>query len=142
MATGSSRDGKPEKPASDGWITGPARGMKYSSLSKMKITPFWPLAFAAAGYAPPVFEQVQGIYALYVNFTCMVLRLHLGEKDDVSPQHKGLGKTLLAEAERIAAVEFGAREMFIMSGVGARPYYRALGYSQKNNYMYRLLSGD
>jgi histone acetyltransferase (RNA polymerase elongator complex component) len=30
--------------------------------------------------------------------------------------------------------------MFILSGVGARLYYRSLGYRLENNYMYQDLS--
>jgi len=37
-----------------------------------------------------------------------------------SAQHKGLGKALLKEAERIAREEFNLQQMLILSGVGAR----------------------
>lgn len=56
-------------------------------------------------------------------------------------QHKGLGKTLLGEAERIAKAEFGAEQMLVLSGVGAREYYRTeFGYSSRGAYMVRNLS--
>ncbi|MDD5402670.1 MAG: tRNA uridine(34) 5-carboxymethylaminomethyl modification radical SAM/GNAT enzyme Elp3 [Dehalococcoidales bacterium] len=136
-----------------GWKTGEAciRRLDYRASQGHEVflsfedenhTLFGLLRLRLQDMRPPVFEQVQGIYALVRELHVYGAEVALGEKDDVSPQHKGLGKTLLAEAERIAAVEFGAREMFIMSGVGARPYYRALGYSLKSNYIYRLLSGD
>jgi elongator complex protein 3 len=55
-------------------------------------------------------------------------------------QHKGLGKALLREAERIAAEEFGARQMTILSGIGAREYYRTeFGYKSRGDYMVRDL---
>jgi elongator complex protein 3 len=55
-------------------------------------------------------------------------------------QHKGLGKALLREAERIAAGEFGARQMTILSGIGAREYYRTeFGYKSQGDYMVRDL---
>ena len=55
-------------------------------------------------------------------------------------QHKGLGKALLREAERIAAGEFGAKRMTILSGVGAREYYRTeFGYQSQGDYMVREL---
>ena len=57
-------------------------------------------------------------------------------------QHKGLGKALLREAERIAAGEFGAKQMTILSGVGAREYYRTeFGYQSRGDYMVRDLGG-
>ncbi|MEA3298308.1 MAG: tRNA uridine(34) 5-carboxymethylaminomethyl modification radical SAM/GNAT enzyme Elp3, partial [Chloroflexota bacterium] len=65
--------------------------------------------------------------------------LALGEKQERAAQHKGLGESLLHEAERIAQEEFGARVMNILSGVGVRDYYRALGYSLNNVYMAKWL---
>ncbi len=59
----------------------------------------------------------------------------LGERRDEGAQHKGLGEKLLREAERIATEEFGVRKLCILSGVGAREYYRSLGYSLEGAYM-------
>jgi elongator complex protein 3 len=66
----------------------------------------------------------------------------LAEQNREAAQHKGLGKALLREAERIAAEEFGARRMTILSGVGAREYYRTeFGYQSRGDYMVRELGG-
>ena len=66
----------------------------------------------------------------------------LAEQNTEAAQHKGLGKALLREAERIAAEEFWARQMTILSGVGAREYYRTeFGYQSQGDYMVRDL-GD
>jgi len=55
-------------------------------------------------------------------------------------QHKGLGRALLAEAERIAGEEFQAQRMVVLSGVGAREYYRSeFGYSLQADYMVKSL---
>ena len=43
-------------------------------------------------------------------------------------QHRGLGRRLMAAAEEVAANEYGARRMIVISAVGAREYYRKLGY--------------
>jgi elongator complex protein 3 len=57
-----------------------------------------------------------------------------------SAQHKGLGKALIKEAERIAREEFKAPQMLVLSGVGAREYYRAeFGYSSVGDYMVKRL---
>jgi len=65
----------------------------------------------------------------------------LHERDPGSAQHRGLGKALLHEAEHIAAAEFGARELAILSGVGAREYYRSgFGYRYHEGYMIKELS--
>ena len=61
-------------------------------------------------------------------------------RDDSAAQHKGLGKALLREAERIARDEFSCRKMLVLSGVGAREYYRSeLGYQAEGHYMVRDL---
>lgn len=54
-------------------------------------------------------------------------------------QHKGIGKNLLSEAERIAHDEFGRDRMLIISGVGVRDYYRKLGYKRVGPYMGKTL---
>ncbi len=55
-------------------------------------------------------------------------------------QHKGLGKALLREAERIAREEFKALQILVLSGVGAKEYYRAeFGYHSAGDYMVNKL---
>ena len=57
----------------------------------------------------------------------------------ISPQHKGLGKKLIKEAEKITKKELGLSQIAVISGVGVRGYYRALGYKLKNTYMTKNL---
>jgi elongator complex protein 3 len=55
-------------------------------------------------------------------------------------QHKGLGKALLKEAERIAGEEFKALQLLVLSGVGAKEYYRAeFDYHAAGDYMVKKL---
>ncbi|OGO18857.1 MAG: tRNA uridine(34) 5-carboxymethylaminomethyl modification radical SAM/GNAT enzyme Elp3 [Chloroflexi bacterium RBG_16_50_11] len=64
----------------------------------------------------------------------------LSQKNSSAAQHKGLGKALLREAERIAKDEFSARRMVILSGTGAKEYYRTeFGYISQGDYMVRTL---
>ncbi len=64
----------------------------------------------------------------------------LAEQNAEAAQHKGLGKALLREAERIASGEFGVSQMTILSGIGAREYYRTeFGYKSLGDYMVREL---
>lgn len=60
----------------------------------------------------------------------------VGDKKQV--QHAGLGKKLLKEAERIAK-KFKADKMAIISGIGARGYYRKTGYKLQQTYMVKGL---
>jgi len=67
--------------------------------------------------------------------------LKLGEKSKEAGQHKGLGKWLMNEAEKIAEKE-GYKEIKIISGVGVREYYEKLGYELdegKGEYMVKVL---
>ncbi len=65
--------------------------------------------------------------------------LRIGEKPEEEAQHKGFGRMLVKEAERIALEEIDAREMLIISGVGVREYYRSIGYDLKGVYMAKAL---
>ena len=78
--------------------------------------------------------------------TAVVRELHvygpemgLGEREEASAQHRGFGRRLLAEAENICSGEFGATQLFVISGVGARPYYRSLGYDLRQGYVFKHL---
>ena len=55
-------------------------------------------------------------------------------------QHRGYGERLLAECERRSAEE-GRSELRVTSGVGARGYYRSLGYTRQGHYMAKPLRG-
>ena len=79
---------------------------------------------------------------------CAVIReLHvfgpevpLSEQRDKAAQHKGLGKALLREAERIAREEFHVSRLVILSGTGAKEYYRQeFGYRSEGDYMVKSL---
>jgi elongator complex protein 3 len=61
--------------------------------------------------------------------------LEFGVRDGESAQHRGYGRELVREAERIAWEEADARYMAVLSGVGARAYYRELGYEFDSGYM-------
>ncbi|HNY36289.1 MAG TPA: tRNA uridine(34) 5-carboxymethylaminomethyl modification radical SAM/GNAT enzyme Elp3 [Candidatus Pacearchaeota archaeon] len=55
-------------------------------------------------------------------------------------QHKGLGQQMIKEAERIAKEEFRINKIAIISGIGARNYYKEkLGYKLKDGYMIKSL---
>jgi elongator complex protein 3 len=88
-----------------------------------------------------------GLLRLRVNEgKAMVRELHifgpevpLGERLERTAQHQGLGESLLRGAEKIAGEEFKSDRLVVLSGVGAREYYRSLGYSQEGAYMVKKL---
>jgi elongator complex protein 3 len=63
----------------------------------------------------------------------------LSQRQDTAAQHRGFGKALLREAERIAREEFSREWTAVLSGVGAREYYRNEGYSLQGAYMVKKL---
>ncbi|MCI2415193.1 MAG: tRNA uridine(34) 5-carboxymethylaminomethyl modification radical SAM/GNAT enzyme Elp3 [Candidatus Aramenus sp.] len=64
----------------------------------------------------------------------------VGAKDDFAFQHKGYGSRLLEEAERISREELGVKKIAVLSGIGAREYYRKKGYAKEGSYMVKYLS--
>ena len=78
--------------------------------------------------------------------TAIVRELHvygqmaeLGQKTDEIWQHMGFGEDLLAEAENIALETYDKNKLLIISGVGARNYYRKFGYEREGPYMSKIL---
>jgi elongator complex protein 3 len=59
--------------------------------------------------------------------------LKLGEKGKIS-QHKGMGKWLMGEAEKIVKKN-KIKKLAVISGVGVREYYKKMGYKLNNTYM-------
>ena len=59
----------------------------------------------------------------------------------VGVQHKGLGKKLIKEAEKITEKEFKIKKISVISGIGVRDYYRQLGYRLKQTYMLKSFKG-
>ncbi|MEM7825806.1 MAG: tRNA uridine(34) 5-carboxymethylaminomethyl modification radical SAM/GNAT enzyme Elp3 [Candidatus Aenigmatarchaeota archaeon] len=54
-------------------------------------------------------------------------------------QHKGFGKRLLEEAEKIAKEEFDKNKIVIISGAGVKRYYYNFGYKPEGAYVSKLL---
>lgn len=65
--------------------------------------------------------------------------LGIGEKAGKGiSQHKGLGKKLMAEAEKLTK-KSKCKTLAVISGVGVREYYKKLGYKLNNNYMVKTI---
>ncbi len=64
----------------------------------------------------------------------------LKRRNPTAAQHKGLGKALMIEAEKIAREDFQAKQVAVLSGTGAKEYYRSeFGYSSQAGYMVKTL---
>jgi len=56
-------------------------------------------------------------------------------KMKTAPQHRGLGKKLIKEAEKITKKEFRLRKLAVIAAIGTRHYFHQLGYQLKETYM-------
>jgi elongator complex protein 3 len=64
----------------------------------------------------------------------------IGGQSELAAQHKGLGAELLKQAEQIARQEYSAGKIAVISGVGARDYFRIeCGYVLEGHYMVKTL---
>jgi elongator complex protein 3 len=64
--------------------------------------------------------------------------LKIGKRSKTSFQHMGIGKKLLKTAEEISKSYFRDK-VVIISGIGARNYYKKLGYKKEGPYMVKQL---
>ncbi|HWR64155.1 MAG TPA: tRNA uridine(34) 5-carboxymethylaminomethyl modification radical SAM/GNAT enzyme Elp3 [Candidatus Thermoplasmatota archaeon] len=78
---------------------------------------------------------------------CMIIRelkilgreASLGERTAEAYQHRGFGKKLLSEAESICSEQFGKTRLCVLSGVGVKPYYRKLGFTDDGMYLSKVV---
>ena len=66
---------------------------------------------------------------------------NVGNNINESMQHKGYGKKLVYEAEKIALLN-GYKKIAIISGTGVRNYYKNLGYNLNETYMIKNLHSN
>lgn len=59
----------------------------------------------------------------------------VGADDETKAQHRGVGARLVAEAARIAVEEWETSRLFVIAGVGVKPYYRRLGFKDDGVYL-------
>ena len=65
--------------------------------------------------------------------------LSIGKRTNEALQHRGYGKEMVEEAERICSEEFDEKRLFVLSGVGVREYYRKLGFLNDGVYLSKFL---
>ncbi len=107
--------------------------LQSSEVKPQRITPYESSPFHATQNAAIVRE-------LHVYGQMAQINGPQGSSNSTNAQHKGLGRKLMAEAEKIAK-ENGFEKIAVISGIGVRGYYRAkLGYKLQNTYMVKVLS--
>ena len=103
-------------------------GDRLASLLRLRIPSAAPVPFAA----------LQGA-ALIRELHTYGRHVPLHDRQEDAAQHRGFGWQLMQEAERIAHEEFGRRRVAVIAGIGAREYYRRLGYETQDTYMVKTL---
>ena len=85
-------------------------------------------------FRPEITKDSAGIRELHVYGQATALE----NQGDI--QHKGLGKRLMQEAEKIAKENYNIKKLLVISGVGVREYYKSLGYNKDGVYMSKELN--
>lgn len=83
-------------------------------------------------------KEIDGKTALIRELKVFGTSLELNDRSKDSFQHKGIGRQLMEEAEKIAR-KSGACKVVVISAVGTREYYRKLGYARDGSYMSRMI---
>lgn len=63
----------------------------------------------------------------------------VGEHIDRAWQHKGLGGSLMSEAERITKEDYDLKKILVISALGTKEYYMRLGYKYDGVYVSKIL---
>lgn len=92
---------------------------------------FLRLRLPAEPFRKEITADAAGVRELHVYGEQMQIGKHLKR----AAQHKNFGGRLLEEAERIAEEEWGCSKLLVISGVGAREYYRKQGYANDGAYV-------
>jgi elongator complex protein 3 len=79
---------------------------------------------------------------------CMIIRelkilgkeLPLGTKDQNASQHKGYGKTLINEAAKQCKEKYDKNYLYVLSGIGVKPYYRQQEFKDEGIYLQKKLT--
>ena len=108
--------------------------LSFENKTRTKLFAFLRLRFTSATFLP-VLKDVTIVRALHTYGQMMAI-----DERSLAPQHKGLGKSLMKKAEEITRKEFKLKRLAVISGVGARDYYRKIGYRLKGDYMVKNLS--
>jgi len=104
--------------------------LSFEDTKKEILIGFLRLRIPYKPFRPEINEKTSLIRELHI-YGPMV---EVGEKPRFEWQHRGYGKELLMEAEKISR-EFDMKKILITSGIGVRDYYRRFGYRLEGVYM-------
>ncbi|MBI2580239.1 tRNA uridine(34) 5-carboxymethylaminomethyl modification radical SAM/GNAT enzyme Elp3 [Candidatus Woesearchaeota archaeon] len=100
------------------------------------IIGFCRMRFPLQQLRPEITKTTAIVRELHVYATAVAIGNEPDEKTKM--QHRGFGRKLMAAAEEIAKKN-GMDKMLVISGVGAKEYYKKLGYDYDGAYMGKVL---
>lgn len=63
----------------------------------------------------------------------------IGKNSENAIQHKGIGKKIVMEIERIAKEDFDKKKLLVISGIGVKEYYKKMGFENDGPYVSKKL---
>ncbi len=88
-------------------------------------------------YRPEITSGSAGIREIHVYGQAVGVGKEGHDKD---VQHRGIGRQLMEEAEKIAVEEFDKKKMVVMAGIGAKEWFmKKLGYRKEGVYVSKIL---
>lgn len=102
--------------------------LSYEDPDRTTVYAFCRLRIAASGLYPAFIRELHTYGQL----------VEIGDHKNSASQHKGWGKKLIMEAEKISKKQ-KAHKIAIISGIGVRGYYTKLGYKLENTYMIKKI---
>ncbi|MBT3348849.1 tRNA uridine(34) 5-carboxymethylaminomethyl modification radical SAM/GNAT enzyme Elp3 [bacterium] len=108
--------------------------LSFESPDKKVLYALLRLRKPSPDFSPKKFSSVLKNAALVREVHSYGTEVSIGNDAGIG-QHRGLGKKLLTEAERIARDEWNLKKITVIAGVGTREYYRKLGYELRATYM-------
>ncbi len=112
--------------------------LSYESPDKKYLFALLRLRKPSADFEPQFFRRALTNAALIREVHSYGTEKSVGSDAGIG-QHRGLGKKLLEEAEKIAREEWKLSKISVISGVGTREYYRKFGYELVSTYMTKKL---
>ncbi len=109
--------------------------LSYEDKEEDKLISLLRLRFPSS--KKPLFKALEGAVIIRDLHT-YGQQVVVDDRDPKAVQHGGWGRKLVAEAERVAK-ENGFKKIAVISGIGARNYYRKLGYRKGETYMVKSL---
>src|SRR3989344_1622725 len=111
--------------------------LAFEDLKKDIIFGFLRLRFPPSSHRKEIDSNTALVRELKVMGTTVPIGL---DPEKIPWQHRGFGKQLMSESERISKEEFDKKKMIVISAIGTREYYKKLGYEKEGVYVSKVLN--